>query len=280
MAEFADLHLHSCFSDGVLTPEELFVKAQSKNLAAISITDHDTVEGCRNALTIKSKFNLELVSGIEFSCYEGAKEYHILGYNIDIENDRLNTLLVEMRKRRVVRAQRIIQKLNERNVPLEMDHVLEQSGTAPIARPHIAQAMLKKGYIQSFRDAFFWYLAEGRPAYEPKYQISAASIIDLISELHGVSVLSHPGRNVTQQELYRLIEIGLDGIEVVHPIHDKDMQKYYQSISRQYWLLETGGSDYHGTRDFDEDNFGKFVVPYSIVDSIKVHSSRKNEAFV
>ena len=243
-------------------------------MKAISITDHDTVEACKEADSLSAKYGVEFISGVEFSCYEKGKEFHILGYLIDTNNERLISILNELRKARMVRAKKILSKLNKLNININLDDVLENAKDAPIARPHIALTLLKKGFTKNFKEAFLYYLGDGRPAYEAKFQFPVEEAIKLIKDLKGLSILSHPARYVEQNELYGMIEKGLDGIEIIHPLHDKQLELNYQSIARQYWLLETGGSDFHGTRDFDEDNFGKFVVPYATVESLRMHAGR------
>ncbi|MBM2817221.1 MAG: phosphotransferase [Ignavibacteria bacterium] len=269
--QFADLHTHTIYSDGVLTPEELLVKALKCNLAAISITDHDAVEGCRIAIPLAKKFKLEFVTGIEFSCYEDSKEYHILGYAFDIENEELNRQLVEFRKGRELRAVKIVEKLKHLNVDIPFEFVLEKAGKAPIARPHIAEALLERGYIKHRKEAFANYIGDGGPCYEPKLNFTVKKGIELINDCGGVAVLAHPGTNIDSSTLFKFIKYGLDGIETIHPSHSAALQKHYQSIAHQYWLLETGGSDFHGNRDYDEENFGKSVVPFSTVESINYH---------
>jgi predicted metal-dependent phosphoesterase TrpH len=275
MKGFADLHIHSIYSDGILTPEEIFQKAATKGIKCVSFTDHDTVDGCVVGHTVESKYNVELVDGIEMSCYEDGREYHILGYYIDIDNKILKNYLEEFRRARLIRAEKIIKKLRSLNVPLTFEEILEQAGEAPVARPHIAMVMLEKGYASSFKEAFLSYLGEGRPAYESKMQFPVLQAIKLIKECNGISILAHPSRSVSQETMYKFIELGIDGVEVVHPMHDKEMQKYYHDIAAQYWLIETGGSDFHGTRDFDEPNFGKFTVPCSVVDSLRTRAGKK-----
>lgn len=272
MKLLADLHTHTHYSDGKLSVEELLAKAESRGLAAISITDHDTVDGCVVAQEVKSKFTIDFINGIEFSCYEDGREYHLLGYHIDVHNKELLTTLDEFKKARLKRAEKILEKLKNMSLTLDIDLILQIAGEAPITRPHIAEAMIDMGYISNLKEAFIHYLGEGKPAYEAKSNFSVQRAIKLINESGGVAVLAHPGRSIPSEILYKIIEQGLDGIEVVHPMHDESLQKHYRSITSQYWLLETGGSDFHGTRDYDEPNFGKFAVPYSVVDSIRFHA--------
>ncbi len=272
MKPLADLHTHTSFSDGKLSVEELFVKAEKVGLAAISITDHDSVDGCVVAQEIKGVHTIDFINGIEFSCYENGREYHVLGYHLDIHNEILLTTLAEFKKARLKRAQKILEKLKSMSLTLDIDLILQIAGEAPITRPHIAEAMIDKGYISNLKEAFVHYLGEGKPAYEAKSNFTVQRAIKLVNDCGGVAVLAHPGRAIPSEVLYKLIEQGLDGVEVIHPMHDEALQKHYHSIASQYWLLETGGSDFHGTRDYDEDNFGKFACPYSVVDSIRFHS--------
>lgn len=253
----------------------MFHKAAELGMSAISFTDHDTVDGCIIAQSYVDKYDVDFINGIELSCFERGKEYHILGYNFDLDNKPLRKHLVEYREMRLQRAEKIIKKLAKIDISVSFDAIVKKAGDAPITRPHIASALLDKGYISTLKEAFNLYLGEGKPAYQEKSQFSVQSGIQLLNNCGGVAVLAHPGKSITQENLYELIEKGLDGIECIHPTHDESLQRYYRNIASQYWLLETGGSDYHGTRDYDEGNFGRFVVPYTIVDSIRYHSRRK-----
>jgi len=264
----ADLHMHSVYSDGILQPEALFKKAKIAGLKAISITDHDNVEACIESHTLKTKYNIDFINGVEFSCFED-REYHILGYNIDIDNKALKKHIVSFREARLLRAEQIISKLSSLGVELSMSTVLEHAGAAPIARPHIGAVIVKEGYSKSLKTAFNKYLGDRSPAYCEKKHFAVSKAIDLINKSGGVAVLAHPGKMVTQEMLYKMIEMGLDGIEVIHPSHDNRLENYYDTIAAQFWLLATGGSDYHGSREYDQANFGKFTVPYSVVESIR-----------
>ncbi len=276
MNYLADLHSHTNFSDGKLTPLELLTKAEKIGLSAISITDHDTVEGVRVALELQPKFKTEVLTGIEISSHLGKQELHILGYNIDITNPKLLAFTERYKKSREERGRQIIKKLNSIGKDITIEEVLAIVKTAPITRPHIASLLVQKGYCHNLKDAFNKYLIEGRPAYVSKEIFPVEDAIKLISDSGGIAVLAHPGHYVNQYMLSKLIEMSLDGIEVIHPSHNIDMQKYYHSIANQFWLIETGGSDYHGTRDYDEANFGKFTVSYKTVELIKKQCISRN----
>ena len=274
MKKVADLHIHTNYSDGVLSPEEIVQKSLEHSFSAIGIVDHDTIDGCLHTKTFIDQYPLELITGCEFSCYEDGKEYHIIGYSINQENDELRNHLDKFRKIRYSRAQKIIKNLNGQGLNINFDLVVEKAAEAPIIRPHIASVLCDLGYVENFKDAFTKYIGDKSPAYEPKAEFPVVKCIQLISKCGGVAVIAHPTYIVNQSTLYKFIKNGLDGIEVVHPMHDEQLEKYYRTIAQQYWLLETGGSDYHGNRDYDEDNFGKYVVPYSVVESIKFRAGK------
>lgn len=275
MGKFADLHLHTYYSDGILSPEALLRKAADHKLSAIAITDHDSVEGCRIAMPLAKGYKIDLISGVEFSCYFDNREIHILGYAFDIDNKQIQYHLAEFRKARLKRAEIIHEKLDKIGVKFPFELILTKAGEAPITRPHIAAVLLDRGFIENQREAFSKYIGDGCPAYEQKANFHPDKAINLINHAGGVAVLAHPGNMVEQQVLYKLIKAGLDGIEVVHPCHNHELQKMYTSLASQYWLLATGGSDYHGSREFDDGNFGKFVVPYSVVESLRYRISSK-----
>ncbi|MFP4527892.1 MAG: PHP domain-containing protein [Candidatus Kapaibacterium sp.] len=271
MEHIADLHIHSVFSDGLLTPEQIFIKAKDNGISAISITDHDSIDGNIIALELSSKYDIDFLTGVEFSCYDGGREYHILAYGLDVFNEHLRLQLGEFQVARYRRAEIIHQKLASLGVDIDFDLIVEKAGKAPISRPHIATALVDLGVVTHYKEAFERLIGDGCPAYEPKLHFAVDKAIQLINECGGVAVLAHPGHMVNQSTLYKIIKFGLDGIEVVHPMHNAYLQRYYHSIASQYWLIETGGSDYHGTRSFDEDNFGRFVVPIAAVESIRTH---------
>jgi predicted metal-dependent phosphoesterase TrpH len=270
----ADLHTHTTFSDGIFTPAELFEKARLAGLSAISITDHDTMDGYLAGLPIAKEYGLQLVPGIELSCYEGGRDYHLLGYFTDPENKALQQNLTLFRHEREKRAERIVKKLNKSNLAVNFSDVLDKAGVAPVARPHIAAVMIEQGFSTDMKSAFEDYLSYGKPAYEPKWNFPVELGVKILNDAGGVAVLAHPGRSLPQQVLARFIQKGLDGIEVLHPSHSAETQAHYKAIVGHYCLLSTGGSDFHGSRDYDATNFGKFVVPITVIDAIQSYLHR------
>lgn len=273
--EIADLHTHTTFSDGVLTPHELLEKAVAAGLKAISITDHDTVDAHKDAVNYAGDYDIELISGCEISCYDNGKEFHILGYGVDIYDENLNNFTKQFKKVRLERAKKMHSKLSNLGIQFDFDLILDKADEASISRPHIAQVLVDLEHVQNLKAAFNLYLRDHGPAYYPKDTFPVAQAIELINNAGGIAVLAHPANFVTQAELYQMIRSGLDGIEIVHPSHRESHRKFYQSVANQYWLIGTGGSDYHGNKDWDEINFGKSVIDYKIVNSIKKQAAQR-----
>jgi len=265
----ADLHSHTIFSDGMHTPEELFIKAKNIGIKALSITDHDTVEGNYSAQKLSEKYNIDFITGIELSCFDSQNEYHILGYCIDIDNEDLHKHLAAFKQSRIERAEIMTKMLNEMGVKINFNDVIDKAGEAPITRPHIAQVIVESGYVSTTKDAFNLYIGDGGPAYAVKAIFQVEKAIKLINNAGGVAVIAHPGYFINQQKLFEFIEAGLDGIEVYHPLHNEKLRKEYHSIANQYWLLETGGSDYHGNRPNETVLFGREGVPISTLAQIR-----------
>jgi len=264
----ADLHTHTIYSDGALSPAELLDIAKKKQISVIGITDHDTVSGIDEAIKYGKKIGIEIVPGVEISTDVDGTEVHILGYFIDYKDKELNKVLKFFRDERLERAKRIIKKLNKIGFGLTINDVLEISKNSPVCRPHIAKAMLKKGYVKDFLQAFHKYIGDYAPASEKKIHVSAQSAIKIISDANGLSFIAHPGK-MKETVLKNLIQLGIDGIEVVHSSHKKTQQNFYKEIVNQYCLLESGGSDFHGGLRNDELNFGKYCVPISVVENMR-----------
>ncbi|MFW6233010.1 MAG: PHP domain-containing protein, partial [Bacteroidota bacterium] len=193
----------------------------------------------------------------------------LLGYEIDLDNKLFKKHLEFLRNTRYKRAEKMHNRLKELGLVFPFEHILEKAGKAPVARPHIASALVDMGFVANFREGFDIYLNDRGPAYEPKWVFPVENGIKLINQIGGIAVLAHPGKYVAQEALFRFINAGLDGIEVIHPSHDEKKQRHYSSIASQYLILETGGSDYNGLKDHEEELFGKITVPYSFVESIR-----------
>ncbi|MDR0927761.1 MAG: PHP domain-containing protein [Ignavibacteria bacterium] len=264
-----DLHTHTTFSDGMLSPEELFNKAKKADIKGISITDHDTIDGNIGAAEMAARYGLDYITGIELSCFDSQNEYHILGYGIDIDNEDLHTHLAAFKQSRVERAEIMTKRLNEMGMKIDFNDIVDKAGVAPITRPHIAQVIVESGYVSTTKDAFNLYIGDGGPAYAVKAIFQVEKAIKLINNSGGIAVIAHPGYSINQKKLFQFIESGLDGIEVNHPLHNDKLRKEYHAVASQYWLLETGGSDFHGNRPNDSELFGKEGVSIDVMSQIR-----------
>lgn len=270
---FADLHIHSSFSDGELLPEEIVKKASSIGLSAISITDHDTINGLEQAIKAGQEYGIEVIPGIELSVLVDDMDVHILGYYIDYKNEIFVNRIKEFELKRVERAKRIISKLNKLGIPIKYESVLEIANESVVGRPHIANALLKGGFISSIREAFDNYIGYHCPAYVHKVQLSPQSAFSLIKEAGGIPVLAHPGTMHKDDLICSFIDKGLEGLEVVHPGHTIEKQNYYYSIANKYGLIVTGGTDYHGSYRGDAE-IGEYTVPLELVMKMKERLGR------
>ena len=243
---FADLHLHTCFSDGTFTPEEVAERGSRLGLVAMALTDHDTVEGCERMAAACKERGIESASGIELTAERGGCEVHLLGYFVDI---RCPKLLSETRKFQSVRQSRIFEivaNLNRLGIPLRAEQVFELANCRSPGRPHVGRALIQDGYCETLDEAFDRFLKKHRPAWVPKFKISAYDAMDLVHNADGLAVMAHPGLNRSDDFIPMLVEHGLDGIECYHSKHTPSMTARYLQIAAQYGLLVTGGSDCHG----------------------------------
>lgn len=257
----ADLHTHTTASDGRLAPAALVRKAHAAGLAALSITDHDTVDAYAEARPVAAELGIDLVPGVELSANVGGRDVHLLGYGFDLANEPLRAHLARYQAERVGRAEAIVTKLHALGHPVMMDRVREIAGGGVIARPHVARALVEAGHAETMQDAFARFLGEDAPAFVPKGTAGPEELIALVHDAGGVVSLAHPAGFVPLDLLARLLKAGLDGVETVHPIHGDGLTKHWRAVARRHGLFETGGSDYHGFSEFEEARFGAFTVP-------------------
>lgn len=261
--------MHSVYSDGSLTAGDLVRRAKRVGLASISITDHDNTAAIGEATEIGLEIGVEVIPGVELSARVDSSEVHILGYFFDFHAPELLDYLSQCRNDRVRRAERIVEKLNGMNVPLKLEAVLDQAGSGSVGRPHIAHALVEEGLAESYSEAFYKYIGYGRPAYEEKPQISPREAISLIASAGGLSFVAHPGKSLDETVLLELIRSKVDGIEVIHPSHSADLVQHYRGIVNEYCLLESGGSDFHGSTHSGADPFGKFSISEECVEMMR-----------
>lgn len=257
----ADLHTHTSFSDGSLTPTQLIDLSYNSGIGILSITDHDNVYALNEAVYRGKERNVQIIPGVEFSADFNDREIHILGYFIDYNNKRLLEFLNTLRKKRFTRIKQIIEKLNELGCKIDVNFVIEKlNNSISIGRPHIAMKLVKEGFVNSYNEAFAKYLGDDKPAYVRKPNPDAGEIIKLISETGGLSFLAHPGKNLRDEFLLEIIKEGIDGIETIHPSHSEQDMEYFNNVASEYFLLTSGGSDFHGGMKNDQKNFGKYFI--------------------
>lgn len=243
---FADLHLHTQFSDGTYTPEELAGHGRRVGLAAMALTDHDTVEGCERMAAACAAQEIEFVPGTELTAEADGTEFHLLGYFLDTSNAKLLRETAKFQTVRQNRIREIVARLNAHEVPLRAETVFEIANCKSPGRPHVGRALVQGRFCASMEEAFHRFLKKDRPAWVPKFKISALDAIELIHGAGGLAVMAHPGLNRTDSIIPALVEAGMDGIECFHSKHSKKDSEHYLKIAGEYNLLITGGSDCHG----------------------------------
>ncbi|NLW44191.1 MAG: PHP domain-containing protein [Syntrophomonadaceae bacterium] len=246
-----DLHVHTTASDGKFSAEEVIQLAVELGLEGLSITDHDTVNAVNPALEFisRNRLNIELIPGIELNTEAGANEIHILGYYLDHNRKELLLKLQELKRARDERAVKILHRLEELGLPLDLNRVQEHARGEVVGRPHIADAMIEKGYVGTREEAFARYLDYGRPAYISRYKFPPREAIELIKRCGGLAVLAHPGLIDDQAMVAEVIAMGVDGLEVFYPEHSREQTSFYLRLAREKGLLITGGSDFHGPNE-------------------------------
>lgn len=241
----ADLHTHSFCSDGLRTPTQAVEEACHAGVQALSLTDHDTVDGIDEAVRAGRGMGLDIVPGTELSAHVRDREVHILAYCLEWKDPGLGEHLNLLRQRRHDRGMAIVEKLNHLGIALTLDEVLNQANGGMVGRPHIAAAMVHRGVVATKEEAFTRFLGDRCPAVVPKPYTSSLDVIGLIHQVRGVAVLAHPGI-MPEAVIAQLVDYGLDGIEVFHPSHQPIQIEYYVKLAEHYALLQSGGSDSHG----------------------------------
>ena len=246
-----DLHSHSTFSDGTMTPTELVALARDKNISALALTDHDTMAGVEEAVRAGEEMGVEVVPGIEVSVLHHQVEYHILGYWANPHNPVLAAALTRLQGARGERNDRILRELNVLGIPVTAEELQRVSQQGQTGRPHIARLLVRHGVVKSISEAFEQFLKKGAKAYVSRFAYAATEAVALIRQAGGLAVLAHPTQN--DPELIRLpavltelVPAGLDGLEVYYPTHSHKVKKKLRALAGLHDLLLTGGSDYHG----------------------------------
>lgn len=275
--KYADLHVHTFYSDSTFSPEEVASLAKDKGLSAIAICDHDSVDGIEPCIKAGAPLGIEIIPGIELTVEKSDAEIHILGYFVDYTLDWFKSRLKEIQAFRIVRIHKMVEKLNAEGIKIDADDVFVLAGRGSVGRLHLAQAMIKTGQIRSFKEVFDKYIGFLKPCYVSNIKLSLQEAMGLILKAGGVPVVAHPNVMGKDEYIPELVEYGLKGIEVYHTDHKSAAVKRYEDIAKQYNLLVTGGSDCHGLGK-GKVLLGGVRVPYELVEKLKEESIKiRNE---
>jgi predicted metal-dependent phosphoesterase TrpH len=271
-----DLHIHSTASDGKLSPSEIVRKAAANGMKVIAICDHDTVDGISEALTAASSVpGIRVIPGIEISTDVPQGEIHILGYFINYNDKDFLAALSRMQNSRLNRARKMVTKLEGLGVKIDWSRVQEIAGESTIGRPHIAQALIEKGYIKDFREAFEKYIGHGGPAYVERDKMTPAQAVSMIVTSGGLPVFAHPVTFIGYESMtLELLPFGLAGMEVYYKNSSPEELARTRGITQKLGLIPTGGSDFHGI-EAGEVGIGDVDVPLSSAEKlINMHEKR------
>jgi len=271
---YADLHLHTTFSDGTYSPEELAGHAQRCGFRAVALTDHDTVDGCARMAAACETAGLEFVPAAELTTELAEHELHVLGYYLDVQNSKLLEQLCRFQEVRRQRVFEMVARLNALNIPLQAEAVFALANCRSPGRPHIARALTQGGWCSGLDDAFERFLKKGKPAWVPKFKISAPDAIELIHQAGGLASLAHPGINHCDEIIPELVAAGIDGLECFHTKHSTSTTQRYLEMADKHGLLVTGGSDCHGMNK-GRPLIGSIKVPYGCVERMRDKMQRR-----
>jgi predicted metal-dependent phosphoesterase TrpH len=272
-----DLHVHTMYSDGTYTPEEVIQKAAELNLKAVAITDHDCVDGISPAIDASKGTGIEVVPGIEISAVKDDVEIHVLGYFIDWQSAPLTELLNKIRVNRVERMRKMVGLLRDAGMDINVDKVFESAPEGTIGRLHLARIMDEEGLVSDTKEAFDKYIGNGKPCHVPHERLDYTRAIDIIKKAGGVPVLAHPGTMGEDEFLPDYVKAGMRGIEVYHSDHETPESEKYLKKAREFGLIVTGGSDCHGTRK-GKVLIGKVMLGYEVVEELREEAKKIRNA--
>jgi hypothetical protein len=270
----ADFHLHTNYSDGTYTPEELAGHAKRCGLKAVALTDHDTMEGCARMAAACLALGVEFVPAAELTAEHDGNELHMLGFFLDGQNPRLLTELARFQKVRQQRIHEMVARLNHLGIPINAEAVFALANCRSPGRPHVARTLVQGGWCSSLDEAFERFLRKGKPAWVPKFKISALDAIELIHHAGGLAAMAHPGLNHTDEVIPDLVKAGMDALECFHTKHSTSMTQRYLEIADRHRLLVTGGSDCHGMSK-GKPLIGSIKIPYECVERMKAEVMKR-----
>ena len=260
-----DFHMHSIYSDGVKSPEELLRHALECNLSMMALTDHDEIDGIKALRTAQEQLDpektIKFINGCEFSADYKDKSIHILGYRFDETNKELRDFIEYFKSKREERIDEIIRRCNNAGYFISKDELLKKfPKTQAYGRPHIGQLLIDGGYAKDINDVFKDILRKDSPCYVPKVKIEVPYIIDIIHKAGGLAVMAHPKLVTSDEYVVEMLAYDFDGMEVYHTKHNDDDVKRYKALAKEHNLFITGGSDYHGIPGKAPDQFGDYLV--------------------
>jgi len=273
-----DLHSHTTASDGARSPRELVRLAAKHGVRVLAVTDHDSTSGLPEAIDEAAHHGIEIVPGLEINCDVPGAEIHVLGYCVDWQAEWFEAFLAGQRAERTARVHRIVERLTELGVPLTAEEVFAICKEGSPGRPHVAQAMIKRGYVKSVREAFDRYLRADGPANVPRRRLTPIEAVAVIRRAHGVPVLAHPGLADRDALIPELVQAGLAGIETYYPEHSAGQIEAYRALCRTHDLVATGGSDYHGPHTGRASTLGSPHVPLSVWHELRARAERLERA--
>jgi predicted metal-dependent phosphoesterase TrpH len=273
----ADLHIHSTASDGKLTPADVVLEAAKRGLSFIALADHDTIDGIASAQATARAFpQLKVIPGVEISTDVPEGEVHVLGYFIDYTDAEFNAALDRFKNSRLQRGQKMVAKLEKLGITIDWQRVKEIAGDSSIGRPHIAQALMEKGYVTSFKEAFSEYLGHGRPAYVERDKMTPKEAVELIIKAKGLAVLAHPLTLPDPEALTAELKAdGLVGLEAYYNGYTPEEVSRLLALAAKHELIVTGGSDYHGIED-TETAIGDSGLPVEAVEKLIALAEKRN----
>lgn len=273
----ADLHIHTTASDGNSTPSQIVQRAVDLQLKAIAITDHDTIGGLSEAQEAAEEQDLEVLTGSEITTKFNTREAHLLAYCFNADTPHIRELFQGHRKARFNRGEWIIHQLSKQGLEIDIQEVMAEAAGSNIGRPHIASVLVNKGYVASQKEAFIRYLSNQQLGTIPSDYHPCQDVIDMVKRAGGAVVVAHPGQMYDENELEQLVEAGIDGIEVMHPSHNYELQKKMEAFATQHNLLVTGGSDFHGADEDYQKYFGVITISMDRVHAmIRMTDQRKS----
>ena len=260
-----DLHTHSLRSDGALSPSELVRRAAARGVRVQALADHDTLAGVAEAVAAGREVGVRIIPATELNTESEFGDAHVLAYFVDPADTALEERLRWLRENRGRRVELMVEKLKALGYAISLDRVLEIAQGGALGRPHIAQALLEKGYVRSYDEAFETLIAKDSPAYVSRVGLLPLEAVELARRHGGIPALAHPGTVVRLEELLpRLVAAGLAGIECYYPEHTPAWTAHCLSLARAHGLVPTGGSDFHGRSEHGAEIGAVFVPPEAV----------------